>query len=474
MYQLSKEPIMHKLIIALMVLLSTQSLTAQDIAGKWSGKLTIHGTRLTVSFNVSEDENGYRTTMDSPDQGVKDIPVTTTLNESFIVFEVPMAGITYEGVHKDDSLMVGTFKQNNQDFPLNLSKQLIEENVAPRPQEPTKPYPYISENVTFENPQAKIKLAGTLTFPPDKGSFPAVILISGSGPQNRDEELMGHKPFLVLSDYLTRNGIAVLRFDDRGFGESTGDFSSATTADFAGDVASAIAFLKSRNEVDTTNIGLIGHSEGGLIAPMVAAESADVGFIVLMAGSGIRGDKLLLLQEELIERVMGASEAEIENLLQTNSKIFDVIVSTGDDLDLKSILRRTLEESLNDDSANNIPEGMTKEEFISAQVNLFTSPWVTYFLRYDPSEALEKVTCEVLAINGEKDLQVPPKENLSAIKDALKRGGNNRVTVKEYEGLNHLFQESATGSPMEYSVIEQTIAPLVLQDVTDWIIGQMK
>ncbi|WP_192348596.1 S9 family peptidase [Algoriphagus sp. Y33] len=465
---------MHKLIIALLILLSTQSLKAQEITGKWSGKLTIQGTRLTVGFNVSEGKNGYRTTMDSPDQGVKDIPATTTFKESLIVFEVPMAGILYEGVYKGDSLIVGTFTQNNQDFPLNLTKQLTEEKVAPRPQEPKKPYPYISENVTFENRQAKITLAGTLTLPHDKGNFPAVVLISGSGPQNRDEELMGHKPFLVLSDYLTRNGIAVLRFDDRGFGESTGDFSSATTADFSTDVASAIAYLKSRKEIDTTNIGLIGHSEGGLIAPMVAAETADVGFVVLMAGSGIRGDKLLLLQEELIEKALGTSEKEIRNILRTNSSIFDIIVNSDNDVTVKSQLNDMLDESLKEDSAVKIPDGMTKEEFISAQINLFTSPWVAYFLRYDPSKTLENVKCPVLAINGEKDLQVPPKENLSAIKDALKKGGNDRVTIKEYENLNHLFQESDTGSPLEYSVIEQTIAPIVLQDVTDWIIGQIK
>ncbi|MCE7054233.1 alpha/beta hydrolase [Algoriphagus sp. AGSA1] len=464
---------MNILIIALMVLLSSQPLIAQDIAGKWSGKLTIHGTRLTVSFNVSKDENGYETTMDSPDQGVKDIPATTTFKDSLVVFEVPMAGISYKGIHKD-SLIIGTFKQNNQDFPLNLSKQLTEEKVTPRPQEPEKPYPYISESVTFENRQEKITLAGTLTLPHDKGNFPAVVLISGSGPQNRDEELMGHRPFLVLSDYLTRNGIAVLRFDDRGFGESTGDFSSATTADFSTDVASAIAYLKTRKEIDTTNIGLIGHSEGGLIAPMVAAESADVGFVVLMAGSGIRGDKLLLLQEELIEQVMGTSEAKIENLLQTNSKIFDIILSAEDDLSLNSKLKIALEESLEGDYANSIPEGMTKEEFATAQIDLFTSPWVKYFLRYDPSKTLEKVKCPVLAINGEKDLQVPPKENLSAIKQALEKGDNDRVTIKEYKDLNHLFQESDTGSPMEYSVIEQTIAPVVLREVADWIMEQIK
>lgn len=464
---------MKKLILSMMILILMSSLKAQEIEGNWSGTLNVQGTHLKVFFNVSENENGYDATMDCPDQDIQDIPVETTFNKSVIAFEVPMASVSFEGVFKD-SVIIGTFTHSNRDFPLKLVKKITDEKVSKRPQEPTKPYPYISENVAFENLKANVTLAGTLTLPEEKGNFPVVILISGSGPQNRDEELMGHKPFLVLSDYLTRNGIAVLRFDDRGFGESTGDFNTATTADFATDVESAVTYLKSRKDIDKTNIGLIGHSEGGLIAPFVASNSKDIDFIVLMAGSGIRGDKLLLLQEELIERALGTSEPEIRNLLKTNSGIFNIIVNSDNDEYLKLDLNDMLEESLEGEFAVQIPDGMSKVEFVSAQVNLYTSPWVKYFLRYDPSEALEKVTCPVLAINGEKDLQVPSKENLSAIKDALDKGGNKRVTIRSYKDLNHLFQESETGSPMEYSVIEQTISPVVLKEVTDWIKLQIK
>jgi pimeloyl-ACP methyl ester carboxylesterase len=467
-----KKIAMKIFVTAVMLVLAAQSLQAQEITGKYSGMLTVQGTRLLISFTVSGDEDGYRTTMELPGQGVKDIPVLTTFEDSHIVFDVPMAGISYEGIYRD-SLIIGALRQDNQDFDLNLSKQMSGGIVALRPQEPDKPYPYISEDVTFENSEAKITLAGTLTLPHDTGSFPAVILISGSGPQNRDEELMGHKPFLVLSDYLTRNGIAVLRFDDRGFGESTGDFRSAITPDFATDVASGIAYLKSRKEIDARNIGLIGHSEGGLIAPMVAAGNEDVSFIVLMAGSGIRGDRLVLLQEEAIERALGTSDNEIQRMLQTNSSLFDVIVHSDIDEDINSQLYERLEESLRD-SILRVPDGMTKEAYFSAQANLFTSPWVRYFLKYDPSQILEKVTCPVLAINGEKDLQVPSSVNLAAIADALKSGGNDAVKIKEYPELNHLFQESGTGSPMEYSLIEQTMAPVVLHDVMEWIIGQIK
>src|SRR5690606_23287968 len=284
---------MGKRIVWLIIWLSTSSLVAQDVTGAWGGVLDIQGTHLRVVFNVSQGPQGYTATMDSPDQGVKDLPVASTeINGSTITFGLPAARITYRGVFKD-SLIIGTFTQNNRDFPLDLTRQTSEAKTVSRPQDPIKPFPYISQDITFDNLKAKITLAGTLTMPKGKGRFPAVVLISGSGPQNRNEELMGHRPFLVLSDHLTRNGIAVLRYDDRGFGASTGDFGSATSADFATDAESAMAYLKSRSEINGNAIGLIGHSEGGLIAPMVAADSKDVAFVVLMAGSGIRGDKLL-------------------------------------------------------------------------------------------------------------------------------------------------------------------------------------
>lgn len=456
---------MRKLILACITFFLPVLLLAQEVTGSWGGTLDIQGIRLRVVFNVTQNGQGFNTTMDSPDQGVMGIPVATTeINESSINFGLPAARITYEGMLKD-TLIVGTFTQNGQDFPLTLTKQLAGQIVVSRPQEPTEPYPYRVEQVNFENKMAGITLAGTLTLPREKGTYPAVILISGSGPQNRDEELMGHKPFLVLSDHLTKNGIAVLRYDDRGVGESTGNFSTATSADFATDVKSAIAYLESRSEIDTNAIGLIGHSEGGLIAPMVAAESGNVDFMVLMAGPGIRGDKLLLLQEELIGRVLGTPESEINRMLMTNTKLFQAIVDSKDDTNLKSELRGILER----EGAIKIPDGMTKEEIVTAQIDQFTSPWVTYFLRYDPSKNLGKVNCPVLAINGEKDLQVPPKENLSAIETAINQGGNSNVTIREFKDLNHLFQEAGTGSPLEYSTIEQTIAPIVLEEITTWI-----
>ncbi|MCZ8215835.1 MAG: alpha/beta hydrolase, partial [Cyclobacteriaceae bacterium] len=280
------------LLLTLLVSLTT---LAQGINGQWNGLLKVQGTQLRVVFNIKQTENGLSATLDSPDQGAKGIPTTASSFENGVL-KIAIANLTveYEGTLGSDNIIVGTFKQAGQTFPMNLSKEKVEKEKIVRPQEPAKPYPYYSEDVTFENKSAGISLAGTLTLPKKEGIFPVVILISGSGPQNRDEELMGHKPFLVLSDHLTKNGIAVLRYDDRGTALSKGDFKTATSADFATDVEAAMAYLKTRKEINKKKIGLIGHSEGGLIAPMVASRSKDVSFIVLLAGPGIPGDSILL------------------------------------------------------------------------------------------------------------------------------------------------------------------------------------
>lgn len=459
---------MRTVLFLFIAFLLTSNTRAQGITGEWNGLLKIQGVQLRLVFNVTKGENGYTSTMDSPDQGVKDIPVTTTTFEDpKVKFEVESAGIVYTGKLLDEKIK-GTFKQAGQEFPLNLSREEIEKEEVKRPQEPTEPYPYYSEDVTFKNSKAGISLAGTLTLPKKKGKFPVVILISGSGPQNRNEELLGHKPFLILSDYLTRNGIGVLRYDDRGVGESTGDFKAATSKDFATDVESAVKYLKSRKDIDKKNIGLIGHSEGGLIAPMVAAESDDVSFIILLAGTGIQGDKLLLMQQELIWRANGMSEEEIEKSLQINATLFDIVLNSEDSVKVKEDLTISMTKMIEEDSTE-IPEGSTVEEIVEKQVNQFATPWMLYFIRYNPAPTLEKVKCPVLAINGEKDLQVPPKENLLAIEKALNKGGNNKVTTKELAKLNHLFQESETGSPDEYASIEQTFSPIALEVVLEWI-----
>jgi len=343
-----------------------------------------------------------------------------------------------------------------------------------RPQEPTKLFSYHSEDVRFQNRTANITLAGTLTLPTTSGNYPVVILISGQGPQNRDEEVYGHKPFLVISDYLTKKGIAVLRFDDRGTGQSSGDFISATSLDFATDVESAVAYLKSRTEINKNKIGLIGHSEGGLIAPIVAAKSQDVAFIVLLAGMGLPGDKLMLLHEELIERSMGIPEAEIQKSKTFITAMSKLLPKSNDPQIFKEGLTQYTAENFEEMPTFMKPPEMTKEEYISAQIDMFSSPWWQFIIRYDPATSLEKVNCPVLALNGVNDLQVPPKENLAAISNALINGNNENVTIKELPNLNHFFQESETGSPAEYAVIEQTFSPVALAEISNWILKQVK
>lgn len=339
-----------------------------------------------------------------------------------------------------------------------------------RPQEPDQSaFSYNSEEVTFENKSAGITLAGTLTYPKDKGTFPAVVLISGSGPQNRDEEVFGHKPFLVLSDYLTRNGIAVLRYDDRGTASSTGDFGAATTIDFSSDVEAAVAYLKTRKEIDQKKIGLIGHSEGGIIAPIVASKDKNIAFIVLLAGTAIPGDQLLLMQQQLIAKAMGVSDEELQKSHAINSEIFELIVKSDEPKQLNTVLTNHLKQAFTSLPGFETPSGMSMDDYVKVQVDQLCSPWMLFFIKYNPALVLEHVKCPVLAINGEKDLQVPPKENLEAIKKALNKGGNNKVTTKELPGLNHLFQESSTGTPSEYGDIEQTFSPIALDVILDWI-----
>jgi len=292
---------MKKIVLLIFIIVSTLAIYAEDISGVWHGVLKVQGTQLSLIFHINQAEQGYISTMDSPDQGAKGIAVTSTsFVNNTLKMEITEAGILYEGSLNEERVIIGTFHQRGNSFPMNLSREKIEKVEVIRPQEPAKPYPYYSEEVKFSNPKADAVLAGTLTLPQKEGNFPAVILITGSGPQNRNEEMRGHKPFLILADHLTRNGIAVLRFDDRGTAESTGIYKGATTLDFADDVESTIQYLQTRSEIDKNHIGLAGHSEGGIIAPLVAAINDDVDFIVLMAGTGIQGDQLLLLQQELI------------------------------------------------------------------------------------------------------------------------------------------------------------------------------
>ncbi len=443
------------------------------IEGIWEGKLEVFGTELTIVCHVSvTPEGSLIATIDSPDQGVTGIPVEQiTLKKNNLSLQIPSIGGSFQGkVNEDFTLIEGAWQQLGTSF--NLLLHRVEKSIVIiRPQEPKKPYPYNEEEVKYENRAAGITLAGTLTLPDGEGLFPAVILISGSGPQDRDEAIVGHRPFLVLADYLTRQGVAVLRFDDRGVGKSEGNFDLATSEDFATDVLAGITYLKTREEINTQQIGLIGHSEGGLVAPMVAAHSPDVNFIVLMAGPGLTGEEILYLQGALISKAAGISEEEIVRNRHFNEKVYTLIKEDEKQEIVAEQLYQILVEHISELSNEEKDKIGDIETYLNIQIQSLLSPWFRYFLTHDPVPTLSEVKCPVLAINGEKDLQVPPFENLSAIEDALLKGGNKDFVIKEFPGLNHLFQTAETGSPDEYARIEETISPVVLKYVSDWILS---
>lgn len=433
-----------------------------DIDGAWMGSLDLGAIRLRVVFHIVNTDDGLVTTMDSPDQNQNGVPTTATKrNGTSLKIEMKAIGGTFEGkIAPDLQSIDGTFTQLDSPHDLLLKRVKDKADLElKRPQNPVKPYPYREEEVTYDNQLQHVTLAATLTVPPGKGPFPGVVLITGSGPQDRDESLLGHKPFLVLSDYLTRHGIVVLRADDRGTGKSTGEFSTATTADFATDTEAGLAYLKTRPEVDLHKIGLIGHSEGAVIAPMIAARDKDIAFIVMMAGTGVPGDQILVAQTQAIEIASGKTAAAADLDAAKERAILTLVESEKD----SAILQKELKQKLT---------GEIADAQIGMQIKQITSPWFRYFLTYDPGNALRKVTCPVLALNGSLDTQVPPKLNLPAIRKALEEAGNQHFEVDELPGLNHLFQTAKTGAPAEYAEIEETISPVVLAKISSWILRQ--
>ncbi|HXD94156.1 MAG TPA: alpha/beta fold hydrolase [Bacteroidia bacterium] len=466
---------MKSIAVALSIIFASYTMLSQNITGKWNGILKVQGMQIRIAFNVNKTDSGYKSTMDSPDQKAFGIPVeSTTFTNGIVKFAIPKGLIEYLGAVKNDSTIIGHLKQSGQSFPLNLSRGELEKDKVLRPQEPVKPYPYYTEDVTFQNKKANITLAGTLSLPKQEGNFPVVVLITGSGPNNRDEEVAGHKPFLVLSDFLTKNGIAVLRFDKRGIAQSKGNYNTATTVDFASDVEAAVNYLLTRKEINKNKIGLMGHSEGGIIAPMVAVQNKNVKFIVLLAGTGIPGGQLLLLQQELLGRAMGVSEADLQKEKTINTAAYNIITKSTDDQKLKTDLSSYYTQAYKDNPIPDSSKSMSISDMVNFQVTALMTPWRIYFIKYNPAPTLQKVKCPVLAIGGDKDLQVPATINLEAINTALTKGGNKNVTIKQLPKLNHLFQECTTGSSTEYAQIEQTFSPTALAVILNWLQIQTK
>ncbi|WP_299890207.1 alpha/beta hydrolase [uncultured Lacinutrix sp.] len=339
-----------------------------------------------------------------------------------------------------------------------------------RPQEPKEPFNYTIEDISFTNTKAEnIKLAGTLTLPKNVKKPAVAILISGSGPQDRNESLAGHKPFLVLADYLTNNGIAILRYDDRGTAKSEGDFMSATTFDFATDTEAAVTYLKTRNDIDISKIGLIGHSEGGLIAPIVASRNKDIAFLISLAGTGVDGKIILETQTRRAAELVGAPKSAIDE----NEKLTNIIYGAVQKHDTFENIKAEVSSGLKAfkvENPNSQYASLITDAFIEQQANAVKSSWLQTFIKTDPKDYLSRTTCPILALNGSKDYQVLPKLNLEAIEIALKKAGNKDVTIKQLEGLNHLFQTAETGSGQEYAKIEETFSPRALVIIKDWIL----
>ena len=456
---------MRTLVLLLAGLALSSSLSAQDISGAWHGKLSLPTGSLTIVFHISQTEQDvYVTTLDSPDQGANGIKTqTTSFNDSTLIIQIPVIHASYKGKLNSDNTINGTFTQG-MPLPLNLKKG--EASRPKRPQEPQPPFPYRSEEVTVRNERDGINLAGTLTLPEKGTKFPAVVMVTGSGAQNRDEEIMGHKPFFVIADYLTRNGIAVLRCDDRGTAASQGTHATATNEDFATDTEAMVNYLRSRKEINAKKIGIIGHSAGGIIAFIVAKKDPSIAFVVSLAGAGVRGDSLMLKQVELISKSQGMPDAVWQGMKPSIRNRYAILQQTD----------KTPEE-LQKELYADVTKTMSPEQLkdlntiqkLSAQISSMTSPWYLHFMRYDPAQDLKKLKCPVLALNGEKDIQVDAAMNLTAIQERVTGNGNKNVTVKAYPNLNHLFQTCEKGTLAEYGQLEETINPEVLKDIIEWI-----
>ena len=426
---------------------------------------------LRVAFNVTMASGSYTATMDSLDQGAKGIPVTRVdAANGSITLEVKSANGAFTGALAADGLSIsGTWSQGGGTLPLVLLKQAGPVALA-RPQDPVPPFPYTSTDVTFTDAKAGVTLAGTLTMPPGKGPFPALVLVTGSGPQNRDEEIMGHRPFAVIADFLTRAGIAVLRYDDRGVARSGGTFATGTTMDFADDAEAAFTFLAARPEVDPKRVGIAGHSEGGLIAPIVAARNPAVAFIVLLAGPGLRGSDLLLAQAAAIGRASGESDATVAWAAALNAKLYGIAMQQGDVATIRDTAKKAYLDAITGAPLTDQQKTEARNNAEATVAPLLT-PWFRMFLALNPADYLSKVRVPVLALNGTRDLQVPADQDLAAIRAALDAGHNTYYKTVALDGLNHLFQHTATGLPSEYSSISETFAPEALRALRDWILA---
>jgi pimeloyl-ACP methyl ester carboxylesterase len=444
------------------------------LAGHWEGAIALPGTPLQVRIDFARDADGvYSGAIEIPQQHASDLKLSSiSENGSSIGFAIEgvLGDPTFAGTLTGKQI-TGLFSQGPLKLPFTLSRGHVPQpspttNVAAVPAGPARPY--IDHEVSYDN--GPIHLAGTLTLPAGTGPFPAAVLITGSGPQDRDEQILGHKPFAIMADRLARAGIAVLRADDRGVGGSFGGtVDEATTEELAGDTLAGVRFLQMQASIDPQRIGLIGHSEGGIIAPMLAARSRDIAFVVILAGSGVRGDEVWLEQRRMIERANGVPEDIIQ---RENADAANLVtaIETGAGLQaITSLVQAQLNAQANQLPAERRPT--TRQTAVNADsiARIMTTRWFRFFLTYDPRPTLRKVTVPVLVLMGDLDRQVSPAQNLPEIEKALRQAGNPDITVRVLPGLNHLFQKAGTGSPNEYAIIAEDLNEGAVTAVRGWL-----
>ena len=448
---------------------SPSKIVAGDLKGSWLGTINVGPIKLRLGFVIQAAKGEtIAAKLFSIDQGNSaiDVDAVEVQDDQVSLIVKPIGGSFAGTWNPETKEIAGEWKQGGQAFPLTLARVDVLPGAL-RPQDPQEPYPYLEEEVSFTNRKHDVTLNGTLTRPKGEGPFAAVVLISGSGPQDRDESLLGHRPFLVLADALTRRGIAVLRFDDRDFDQPSAAF-EATSEELSQDVLAGVELLRARPEIDAARIGLLGHSEGGLIAPMLAAKERGIAFIVMIAGPGLPGDQILQMQAERLLRHSGVDDDTLQQELARSRRTHEILQTEPDNEAALTKIAELFQDSI---AASGEEERAAAEAMFDRQAKLLITPWFRYLIAYDPRHALTQVACPVLAVIGEKDSQVPPRENLPIIKAALEEGGNQDFVVRELAGLNHLLQPCESGMVDEYATIETTIDPDALDLIGDWIVS---
>jgi len=457
-------------IISMLFVFALQTNAQSPFAGIWQGLMGEGSKSLFVVFRISEMDNNLTGTMDVPQQMILDYKnLKFRTNNDSLIIDIPAFKASFKAILDKDSLR-GSWHQSGHENPLVLGLTPEEKAFSMnRPQTPKAPYPYITKEVTFTNKKAKIQLAGTLSIPDTTKVWPVVVLVSGSGPQDRNEALIRHEPFHVIADYFTRNGIAVLRYDDRGVGKSEGNFPAATTLDFSSDAASAVAYLKTLPYINKKEMGMVGHSEGGIIVLMQAAENKSLRFVISMAGVSVPCSQLLVMQNDALLEGYGAPEEMREFFVNFNSALYTLIQIEENPEQLREKVTALFNESVAGLSDEQKKEFGLNDQYVTSQLMQLNTPWFRYFLSIIPTNYIKKIKINTLAINGSKDKQVPAEENMEAFKNYFVQRPGTYMDNHIFPDLNHLFQPCTTGLPAEYAMIETTIDPYVLEYMTNWI-----